>query len=108
MISVTLMVIFVALSVAAPGGADGGSYGMMGGGSGWGWTAILLGVPAFLLIVILVLVLAGTREPLPYVSDRSPMSAIEILNSRYARSEISREEFLRVRDDLTEAPRGPT
>lgn len=33
--------------------------------------------------------------------ERSRSSALEILEERYARGEISREEYLEMRDDLT-------
>ncbi len=77
----------------------GGSYGMMGSGP-WGWWAILMmGVPAIVLIVILVAALGGLREPMavPTVATSQP---IDILEQRYARGELTREDYLRIRDDL--------
>lgn len=64
-----------------------------------GWMLLwwLLGVAALALLVWAVVRLAGrTNEP------RSPRrtEAEEILERRYARGEIDREQFLRIREDL--------
>lgn len=101
-VAIALMAIFGALFFWNYGGSDGGYYGMMGGGS-WGWSVLLMGIPAVILIVILVVVLAGIREPAPMLVSTPPSTALETLNSRYARNEISREEFLRMKADLTGA-----
>lgn len=83
----------------------GGSYGMMGGGS-WGWAALMMGIPAVVLIVILLAALGGLREPAVYgTAPLPPQNPIDILDQRYARGELTREDYLRIRDDLT---RGPT
>ena len=86
--------------------SGGAYYGMMGGGGGW-WLAIML-IPVA-LVVLLVLVLGGALSPhersmayLPTASYPGPASsALDILNARYARGEISQEEYLRIRSDLT-------
>lgn len=70
----------------------------------WGWGGMWLG-PIFMLVVLAVLVagivalvrlFAGERT----VADRTSRSAREILDERYARGEIDREEYLRRRDDM--------
>ena len=81
-------------------------YGMMGWGWGWG---VMMIVPLGILVLI-VLVAAGAFAPravtLAYLPSAPPPSAaFEILNARYARGEISREEYLRMRTDLDGHPR---
>ena len=97
---VGLMALFAAL--ASPWGTG---YGMMG----WGWGVLMMAVPLVLLVLIL-LVVSGAFAPRPaasaYLAPVSPpSSATEILDARYARGEISREEYLRVRADLEGCPR---
>jgi putative membrane protein len=77
-------------------------FGMMGG---WGLLGGLFGLFLFLLFIAAVVVLivwlvrrssqtsAGTRH------DQAP-TARDILAQRYARGEISREEYLSMRADL--------
>lgn len=84
-----LMAVFAA--VVAPAGT-----GMMGVGMGWG--GLFMIVPALVLIFILLAAL-GTFTPSP-AYGRPAWSALENLNVRYARGEISREEYLRMRADL--------
>jgi hypothetical protein len=80
---------------------------------GWLLTLAVIG-----LIVFLVL----RRRPAPFAEGRPgwwgqqppwaaapprPDSALEIARARYARGEMSREEFLRVSSDLGGPPPGP-
>lgn len=84
----------------------GGYYGMMGGG--WGWGIAMMLVP-LVVLVLLVLVFAGALSPrgvpvayVPAISALMPPgSALEILDARYARGEISQDEYLRIKSDLT-------
>jgi len=78
----------------------GTSYGMMG--VGMGWSAIFMIVPAVLLILVLLAALGAGAPSQAYVpaAFAPAPSAIETLNTRYARGEISREEYLRSRADL--------
>lgn len=71
---------------------------------GWGWGGMWLG-PVFMLLVLaglvagivaLVRLFAGNESS----GDRTSRSAREILDERYARGEIDREEYLRRRDDM--------
>ena len=79
-------------------------YGM-GWGMGWGWLAMLLFWLVPLLVVIVLAAAAikylfggGARSNAPALDDQN--RALEILEERYARGEINREEYLQKRDDL--------
>lgn len=100
-VALALMVIVGALGAST----YGGYYGMMSSGS-WGWAALMMGIPAVVLIVVLLAALGGLGEPAAVPtfapSRENPM---DILEQRYARGEVTREDYLRIRDDLT---RGPT
>ena len=107
-VAIALMVIFGVLSFST----YGGYYGMMGSGAwgwGWGWGVLMMAVPAVILIVILLAALGGLREPVTSVAYPSyaspPLNPLEVLERRYASGELSRDDYLRIRDDLT---RGPT
>lgn len=93
---VGLMALFAAL--ASPWGTG---YGMMGGE--WGWGVLMMVVPLVFLLLILLVAMGSfaSRTAPAYVPPVSPpSSAAEILDARYARGEISREEYLRARADL--------
>lgn len=89
-----------------------GGYGMMGSGWGWGRGMAMLVVPlVFLVVVVLLLVTAfaprgGSYPSLSPESLATAPAALEILNTRYARNEISREEYLQKKVDLTGALSG--
>lgn len=75
-------------------------------GFGWGaamWVSLLLGLG--LLALVTIGVVAGIRwlaQSGPGVGGgRGADGALEILRERYARGEISREEFQRMREDLS-------
>lgn len=93
-VAIALMVVLGIVSFAN----YGGSYSMMGNGS-WGWAVLMMGVPAIILIIILLAALGGLREPAagPVYAPPQPL---EILEQRYARGELTREDYLRIRDDL--------
>lgn len=92
-VAVGLMALFAALFV--PYGSGYG-YGMMGWGMGWG--AILMIVPALFLVLILWAALAASAPTPAYVVPVP--GPLEDLNARYARGEISREEYLQIRTDF--------
>ena len=70
---------------------------------GWGWLG-WLGM-AFFWVILILLVLAavryltGGRRLNAPSSERTP-DALAVLEERYARGEIGREEYLQKRDDL--------
>ena len=73
-------------------------YGM---GWGWGWFGMMLFwlVPILLIAVVLKYFFGGGGRPDPRARDAS-QGALDVLEERYARGEIDREEFLKKRDDL--------
>lgn len=69
--------------------------GMMGFGMGFGAIIMLLFWGAIIWLVI-SLVNANTKK-----SEETPESALTILKKRYARSEITREQYLEMKTELT-------
>ena len=93
-----VLVVGVVLLVAALAAPYGAGWGMMG------WGAIFMAVPLLVLILVLILVLGAFRPrdlvPLYALPPPSAATTLETLNVRYARGEISREEYQRIRADL--------
>ena len=85
-------------------GSGFGNYGAMGGGS-IGWLvniAILVGV----VLLVVWAVKQFSRGSVGVAANRStaattPPSAREILETRYARGELSREDYLTTLNDLS-------
>ncbi len=74
-----------------------------GYGMGWHWLG-WLGMAFFWLVLVLLVLamvkyLKGNRRSNAPDGERKP-DALAILEERYARGEIDREEFLKKRDDL--------
>jgi len=64
----------------------------------WGWILIIV------LVVILIYALAGKSAqspPEPSSGSHSEETPVDILKKRYARGEISREEFEQMKKDLS-------
>ena len=104
-VAIVLMATFAALSVTT----DGGYYGMMGTGA-WGWGVVMMAVPVVILIVILLAALGalGERPATGNPTGTSPSVApLEVLDRRYARGELNRDEYLRMCTDLTRRPSSP-
>ena len=70
------------------------------------WDSLILGVGLFILILILVLIIGGIIFFIKIVTPRSKRipgtseSVLEILRIRYARGEITRDEFEQMKKDL--------
>ncbi len=77
----------------------GGYTGMMGGS--WTWGLAMMAVPGIVLVVVLLAALGVLDQP-PAVAAASiaGLPPRNILDERYARGELSREDYLRARDDL--------
>lgn len=79
--------------------------GMMGwGGYGWGWWGILMGIAMLLFWVLVIggiawLVISLLRQGQPAVSTGGGR-ALDILQERYAKGEITREQYEQMRRDL--------
>ncbi len=71
------------------------SGGMMGFGMGFGAVIMLLFWGAIIWLVI-SLINAGSKK-----SEETPESALLILKKRYARGEITREQYLEMEKELT-------
>ncbi len=74
-------------------------YGMMDGGMGIG---MILGMVfwIFLFVGIVLLVVWVVQKAIGSGPDRTQESALEILKKRYARGEISKEEYQEKKQDL--------
>jgi putative membrane protein len=89
----------------------GGAYGPMGGPMPWAWGwMLLIGTVLFvgLIVVIALAVWAAVRagrQPGPSAPPSRPRA---ILDERYARGEISTEEYRERLQVLEEGPRGHT
>ena len=82
------------------GGMGPGMMGGWQGTAGWdGWRGYLMMVPGLLIVVALVaaLVWGIGRTSL---SSSGQAGARELLDARYARGEITREQYQQMRDDL--------
>lgn len=86
---------------------------MWGGGNGWGgaggavMVVVMLAVLALIVVGIILLVRALTKHdhvqpgpPHTPAVGPLPKSALQVLEDRYARGEIDREEFLQRKQDL--------
>ncbi|HEY6094758.1 MAG TPA: SHOCT domain-containing protein [Gallionellaceae bacterium] len=72
------------------------------GDYGWGWGAMGIGMLLFWAILIagIVLLVRLTWGSGPSAGRGREKSALELLQERYARGEIGREEFLQKKGDL--------
>ena len=102
--------ITIVIIAAATGGSGGGYYywGPMGGMMGGGWIFMLIPL-TFLVVLFVMLTLAAARPsswrpffwgPWDQSSPHDRQDAEAILDERYARGDITREEFMRIKEDL--------
>jgi putative membrane protein len=102
---VLAIVIVVPLIWGSLSGWQGGGWGMMGpgmmGSFGWGWFMPILMILFWGLIIWgIVALVRGVVSPGGTESSRQADSALEVLKRRYARGEISKEEFEEKKKDL--------
>lgn len=69
-----------------------------GYGMGWHWLGWLS--MAFFWLILILLVLAVVKYLKGDRRSNAPPDALAVLEERYARGEIDREEYLQKRDDL--------
>jgi putative membrane protein len=74
------------------------------GGPGWGIVGGLVSLGFVVLVVVLVASLIGNRSG---AGQPAASSGMRILEERYARGDISRDEFLERRAALTGSPKTP-
>ena len=77
--------------------ADADGWGHMGG---WGWGMAVFGMVFMTLLIVLVVWLVWTTAGRPASPSRSGRHALDMLDERYARGEIDRDEYLERKTDL--------
>jgi putative membrane protein len=85
-----LIALLVVVVLLFSGGGMMGSFGM-----GFGIIIMVLFWGAIIWLVI-SLINAGTRK-----SEETPESALDILKKRYARGEVTKEQYIEMEKDLT-------
>ena len=78
---------------------------MMGNffGGGIGWIGIILSFIFFILIIIgiiLLIVWLVKRTTHPGIEDKTGSKALEVLKERYAKGEITKEQYESIKKDL--------
>ena len=74
-------------------------YGM--GGHWWSWLGWLAALIIIILIVYILVKILNTRPDSPTRKEDTTTEALKILNERYARGDISEEEYLHRKEILT-------
>lgn len=74
-------------------------YGM--GGHWWSWLGWLAALIIIILIVYILVKILNTRPDSPTRKEDTTAEALKILNERYARGDISEEEYLHRKEILT-------
>lgn len=81
--------------------AGGPGWGMMGGGSWWGWLLMLLFWILLVGGVALVMTWALRGNNPESGSALKGSEALELLNHRYARGEIDKEQYEQIKRDIS-------
>jgi len=79
---------------------------MMGGfyGGGMGWIGMILGFIFFMLIIIGIIfriIWAVKRSTHSEIEDKTGNKALEVLKERYAKGEITKEQYESMKKDLS-------
>jgi putative membrane protein len=78
-------------------------YSCFGNYGGYGWIGILIGLAAILIVIVAIIWLARRSINANQGQLATPQSnPREVLQIRYARGEITREQYLAILDDLKE------
>jgi uncharacterized membrane protein len=96
-------VILVVAALTTP--ANPGGYGwMMGGNGSWAWMwgagALMMAIPLIFLILLFTLILRPLSPQPAVVTTASPANPLAELRVRYARGEITAEQYRQVLGDL--------
>jgi putative membrane protein len=75
--------------------------------TGPGWWGVVGGVVSILFFVLVVVLIASLLRNRPRTGTGASSSAVRILEERYARGEISRDEFLQRRAALSGSAKEP-
>ena len=89
----------IAARLAATGSvlADVDGWGHMGG---WGWGMAIFGWLFMTVVVVLVAWLIWSTTRRAELGGRTVSRAVELLDERYARGELDRDQYLEQRADL--------
>lgn len=97
-LAIGIIAVLALLIVPSFFGGWGGGWGMMGGfGAGWTMLVLMILVPVLVVWAIVALV-RGSNGNTGQVGQSE--SAMDILKKRYARGEISKEEFEERKNNL--------
>jgi uncharacterized membrane protein len=96
-----VVTVVVAVTLGVLAALTGGGFGWMHDGGGMGWGFLFMIVPGVFLVLVL---LAAVGALTPTTAPAPQASAVAVLDVRYARGEISREEYFRLRADLAGQP----
>ncbi len=83
------------VSCSSPGYGPGGGWDHM---IGHGFGGVFMGVPFIILVAVVIFLMLRKEKP----ADKHGQSPLEILKSRYARGEITKEEFEKMKKDIGE------
>ena len=84
---------------------DGPHWGFMGGWGGYGWTGVLGMFFGFIFLVVVIavvvwLVRGGWQPDSRAAALNGRSRGLDILEERYAKGEIDRDEYLKKKQDL--------